>query len=59
MEYRSPAPIVAFVLAMVSGTLLATANYLVGAVIGVVAVLVFGLWQFANERGDDDRHTLW
>jgi hypothetical protein len=59
MEYGSPAPFVAFVLAMVSGVLLATGRYVAGAVFGVLAVVVFALWQFAQERGDDDRHTLW
>jgi hypothetical protein len=59
MEYGSPAPFVAFVLAMISGVLLATGKYVAGAVIGGLAILIFALWQFARERGDDDRHTLW
>jgi hypothetical protein len=42
-----------------SGVLLATGRYVAGAVFGVLAVVVFALWQFAQERGDDDRHTLW
>ena len=59
MEYRSPAPVVAFVLAVVSGVLLATGAYVGGAVTGSLALLVYGLWFFAQQRGDDDRHTLW
>jgi hypothetical protein len=59
MEYGSPAPFIAFALAMVSGALLATGSYIAGAATGVLAILVFAAWQFAKERGDDDRHTLW
>lgn len=59
MEYRSPAPIFAFVAALVCGTLLATGDYVAGGVIGAVAILVYALWWLADQRGDDDRHTLW
>jgi hypothetical protein len=24
-----------------------------------LGVLIYGVWWFARERGDDDRHTLW
>jgi hypothetical protein len=59
VEYRAPTPILAFVLAFVSGTLLATGQNVGGAIAGVIAIVLFGLWKFANERGDDDRHTIW
>jgi hypothetical protein len=59
MEYGSGAPFIAFVLAIVSGTLLAIGTYVPGAVLGLLAILVLALWLFATERGDDDRHTLW
>lgn len=59
MEYGSPAPFIAVVLALVSGTLLARGSYVGGAVAGALAVVVYALWLFARERGDDDRHTLW
>jgi hypothetical protein len=59
VEYSSPAPLIAFVLAMVSGSLIATQHYIAGAVTGALAIVVFGLWRFAVDRGDDDRHTLW
>jgi hypothetical protein len=59
VEYGSPAPFVAFALALASGTLLAIGSYLAGAILGCVAALVLGLWQFAKQRGDDDSHTLW
>jgi hypothetical protein len=59
MDYGSPAPFVAFALALVSGTLLVIGSYIGGAVTGVLAITVFGLWRFARERGDDDRHTIW
>jgi hypothetical protein len=59
MEYGSPAPFIAFALAVVSGVLLGTAHYVGGGIAAAVAVLVFGLWRFAVDRGDDDRHTLW
>lgn len=58
MEYRAPTPIYAFVLAVVSGVLLATAHYIAGAILAVIAIVLLGLWKFANERGDDDRHTI-
>jgi len=57
--YRAPTPIYAFVLAVVSGTLLATHHYVGGAVTAALAVLLMWLWQIANDRGDDDRHTIW
>ena len=44
---------------MVSGTLIATQHYVGGAVTAVLAIVVFGLWRLALDRGDDDRHTLW
>jgi hypothetical protein len=59
VEYRAPTRIVAFVLAVVSGTLLAIGHYVGGAIAGVIAIVLMGLWKFANERGDDDRFTLW
>jgi hypothetical protein len=59
VEYGSPAPIVAFALAAVSGVLLAVGHYVGGAVTGVLAVVLFALWQLALRRGEDDRHTLW
>ena len=59
MEYRAGTPIAAFVLALVSGTLLASGHYLGGAITGALAVVLLALWLFANDRGDDDRHTLW
>ena len=59
MEYRSPAPFIAVVLAIVAGTLLGLGRYTGGACAAVVAIVLFGLWRFAQDRGDDDRHTLW
>ncbi len=58
MEYGSPAPFWAFALAMVSGVCLTTGSYVAGAVTGGIAVLVLALWQLAQKRGDDARHTL-
>jgi hypothetical protein len=58
VQFRSPAPFVSFVLATVSGTLLATGALLSGAIVGVIAIVMLGLWRFAVERSDDDRHTL-
>ena len=59
VEYRSPAPFVGFVLAMVGGVLLAIGQYAGGAVAAAFALVVYALWAFARERGDDDRYTLW
>jgi hypothetical protein len=59
VEYRSPAPIIAFVLAAAAGVLIATGDYIAGAALGGAAVLVGALWTYALRRGDDDRHTLW
>jgi len=59
VEFRSPAPFVAFALAMIGGVLLAVGQYLGGALAVACGLLVSGLWMFARERGDDDRHTLW
>jgi hypothetical protein len=59
MEYGSPAPFLAFALAVVAGSMLAFGSYVAGVVICVAAVVVFGLWQFARRRGDDDRHTIY
>jgi protein-S-isoprenylcysteine O-methyltransferase Ste14 len=59
MEYRAGTPIYAFVLAVVSGTLLATGHYIGGGIAGILAVILLALWKFANARGDDDRHTVW
>jgi len=59
MEYGSPAPLIAFVLAMISGALLATDRYIAGAIAGGLALLLYALWRYAMDRGDDARHTLW
>jgi hypothetical protein len=59
VQYRAPTPIYAFVLALVSGVLLASGHYLGGAVAAVIAIVLLALWRFAQQRGDDDRHTLW
>jgi hypothetical protein len=59
VEYRSPAPFFAFILAVVSGALLAFGDYVAGGVLAGLAITVLALWQFAKERGDDDRHTFW
>ena len=59
MEYGSPAPFLAFALAMVSGALLAVGQYLAGGILAGLAVIVYALWQLALRRGEDDRHTLW
>lgn len=59
VEYGSPAPFIAFVLAMVGGVLLATGRYVGGSVAALLGVVIYGAWWFARERGDHDRHTLW
>jgi hypothetical protein len=59
MEYGSKAPFFAFVLAMVSGVLLATGSYIGGGILGVLALVIYALWLYAESRGDDARHTLW
>ena len=59
MEYGSAAPVVAFALAVVSGSLLAAGMYIGGGVTGVLAVLLLWLWRRAERKGEDSRHTLW
>ena len=59
MEYRSPTPFIAFVLAMVSGVLLATGRYIGGGVTGTLALVIYAAWLYARDRDDDDRRTLW
>jgi protein-S-isoprenylcysteine O-methyltransferase Ste14 len=58
VEYRAGTPIYAFVLAVVSGTLFAAGHYVSGGITALTAIVLFALWRFANERGDD-RHTIW
>jgi glutathione S-transferase len=59
MEFKAPTPIIAFVLAMVAGTLRAVGSYVAGGTLAVAAIVLFGLWRFAEERGDDGTHTIW
>ena len=59
MEYRAPTLEYAFALAVVRGALLADASYVGGAITGALAIVLLALRQFADARGDDDRHTLW
>jgi hypothetical protein len=44
--------------AIISGTLLASGKYVGGAVTAVIAVVLLALFNLANDRGDDDRHTI-
>jgi len=46
-------------LAIASGTLFALESYVAGAITGIAAVIVVGLWHWSRWRRDDDRHTLW
>jgi hypothetical protein len=57
-QFRAPTPTYAFVLGVVSGVLLATGRYAGGVIAGAIAVALLGLWKLAEERGDDDSHTL-
>jgi hypothetical protein len=57
MEFISPAPVIAFMLAIICGVMLAVGSYVTAAVTGTIA-LVYGLWLVAIDRGDDDRHIL-
>jgi hypothetical protein len=59
VEYRPPTRIYAFVLAVVSGVLLARGHLVGGGIAGVIALVLLALWKFANARGDDDRFTIW
>ena len=59
VEYGSPAPFIAFALAMVGGVLLAAGRYVGGSVAALIGVVIYAVWWFARERGDDARHTLW
>ena len=59
LSYGSPAPLIAFVLAMVSGTVLALGRYLTAAVLAAMAVTLLGAWQYAESRGDNARHEIW
>jgi hypothetical protein len=59
VEYRAGTRIYAFMLAVVSGTLLTSGRYLGGAICGVLAIVLWALWKFARKRGDDDRRTIW
>jgi hypothetical protein len=43
----------AFVLAMVSGTLLATGEYLGGAIAAFLAIILMAAWDRARGRGED------
>ena len=56
--YGSPAPLVAFALAMVSGTVLALERYITAAVLAALAVILLAAWQYAQSRGDDARHEI-
>jgi hypothetical protein len=58
MQFISPAPKIAFMLAIISGVLLAIGSYVGGAVTGALALVIYALWLVAIDRGDDDRHTL-
>ena len=58
LAYGSPAPLIAFVLAMVSGTVLALGRYATAAVLAALAVILLGAWQYAESRGDDARHEI-
>jgi len=59
MEFRAPTRIYAVVLAVVSGTLLATGHYVGGAITGGLAIFLMVLWKIAEDRGDNDRFTIW
>ena len=59
MEYRSPAPSVAFALAGISGVLIARGSYVGGAIAAIVAVVLLALFHYSIDHGDEDRHTLW
>ncbi len=59
MEYGSPAPLIAFAIAVVCGALLASGSYVGGAITGALAILLGGVWRWGQRQQDDDRHTLW
>ena len=56
--YGSPAPLIAFVLAMVSGSVLGLGRYFTAAVLAALAVILLAAWQYARSRGDDARHEI-
>jgi protein-S-isoprenylcysteine O-methyltransferase Ste14 len=59
VTYKVPTPIYAFLFAFGSGCFLATGHYVPGVILGVLAIVLMVLWQFAERRGDDDRHEIW
>jgi hypothetical protein len=56
--YGSPAPLIAFVLALVSGTVLALGRYITATVLAALAMILLAAWQYAESRGDDARHEI-
>lgn len=58
MTFRAPTAVYAVLFAIVGGTLLASGSYLAGGVLVIIAIALMAAWQYAERRGDDDRHTI-
>jgi hypothetical protein len=56
VQFRAPTRPYAFVLAMVSGTLLSIGHYAGGAMAAAIAIVPLALANFADSRGDDRPH---
>jgi hypothetical protein len=58
IQWGSPAPFVALILVCVGVALLARGESGGWIALGLAAV-VYGLYRFAEQRGDDDRHGFY
>jgi hypothetical protein len=60
MTFRPPIILFAFTFAILSGVLLAAERYVAGAILGVIALLLYAARLYVDARGkDDDRFTIW
>ncbi len=59
MLWRSPLYLYAFTAAVVAGVLLAIGDYVAGAILVVVALVLAAARYIADRRGEDETFTLW